>query len=106
MLIYSLLRCEIARKLNILCLKFFVLEMLFGTGLIIWFLFVYRHNSCLHDCNGSSLSNILSPCAVESHPTPGNSRGSSSPSRSISGASSHVADDGMSIDLHNSCLYD
>ena len=36
----------------------------------------------------------LSPCAVESHPTPGESRGSSSPSRSISGVSSHVADGG------------
>ena len=37
---------------------------------------------------------ILSPCAVESHPTPGDIRGSSSPSRSISGVSSHVADGG------------
>ena len=36
----------------------------------------------------------LSPCAVESHPTPGDSRGSSSPSRSLSGVSSHVADGG------------
>ena len=36
----------------------------------------------------------LSPCAVESHPTPGDSRGSSSPSRSISGVSSHVANRG------------
>ena len=35
----------------------------------------------------------LSPCAVESHPTP-DSRGSYSPSRSISGVSSHVADRG------------
>ena len=34
----------------------------------------------------------LLPCAVESHPTPGDSRGSSSPSGSISGVSSHVAD--------------
>ena len=34
------------------------------------------------------------PCAVESHPTPGDIRGSSSPSRSISGLSSHVADGG------------
>ena len=34
------------------------------------------------------------PCAVESHPTPGDIRGSSSPSRSISGVSSHVADGG------------
>ena len=36
----------------------------------------------------------LLPCAVEPHPTPGDSRGSSSPSRSISGVSSHVADGG------------
>ena len=36
----------------------------------------------------------LLPCAVESHPTPGESRGSSSPPRSISGVSCHVADDG------------
>ena len=36
----------------------------------------------------------LLPCAVESHPTPGDIRGSSSPSRSISGVSSHVADGG------------
>ena len=36
----------------------------------------------------------LSPFAVESHPTPGDSRGSSSPSRSISGISSHGADGG------------
>ena len=33
----------------------------------------------------------LLPCAVESHPTPGDSRGSPSPSRSIAGVSSHVA---------------
>ena len=33
-------------------------------------------------------------CAVESHPTPDDSRGSSSPSRSISGVLSHVADGG------------
>ena len=39
-------------------------------------------------------TSTLSPCAVESHPTPGDSRGSSSPSRSISGVSSHVADRG------------
>ena len=31
---------------------------------------------------------------VESHPTPGDSRDSSSPSRSLSGVSSHVADGG------------
>ena len=36
----------------------------------------------------------LSPCAIESHPAPGDSRVSSSPSRSISGDSSHVADGG------------
>ena len=36
----------------------------------------------------------LSPCVVESHPTPGDSRGSSSPSRSLYGVSSHVADGG------------
>ena len=36
----------------------------------------------------------LSLCAVESHPTPGDSRGSSSPSRSIPGIPSHVADGG------------
>ena len=35
-----------------------------------------------------------SPCAVESHPTPGDSRGSSSPSRSISRIPSHVVDGG------------
>ena len=45
---------------------------------------IYSHN-IIHD---------KSPCAVESHPTPGDSRGSSSPSRSISGVSSHVADGG------------
>ena len=37
---------------------------------------------------------VTSPCAVESHPTPGDRRGSSSPSRSISGISSHGADGG------------
>ena len=37
---------------------------------------------------------LKSPCAVESHPTPGDIRGSSSPSRSISGISSHGADGG------------
>ena len=36
----------------------------------------------------------LSHCAVESHPTPGDCRGSSSPSRSLYGVSSHVADGG------------
>ena len=36
----------------------------------------------------------LLPCVVESHPTPGDIRGISSPSRSISGVSSHVADGG------------
>ena len=36
----------------------------------------------------------LSPCAVESHPTHGDSHGSSSPPRSISGVSTHVADGG------------
>ena len=44
----------------------------------------------------SSVFDILKidSCAVESHPTPGDIRGSSSPSRSISGISSHVADGG------------
>ena len=52
------------------------------------------------------LNNLtLSPCAVDSHPTPGDIRGSSSPSRSISGVSSHVADCGsarvpMSVSSH------
>ena len=41
-----------------------------------------------------TLNITLSPCAVESYPTPGDSRGSSSPSRSISGVSSHVANRG------------
>ena len=36
----------------------------------------------------------LSPCAVESHPIPGDSRGSSSLSLSIPGISSHFADGG------------
>ena len=36
----------------------------------------------------------LSPCTVESHPTPSDNRGSSSPSRSIPGILSHVADGG------------
>ena len=39
-------------------------------------------------------SKQLLPCAIESHPTPGDSRGSSSPFHSISGVSSHVADGG------------
>ena len=42
----------------------------------------------------------LLPCPVESHPTPGDIRGSSSPSRSISGVSSHVADGGSARVLH------
>ena len=41
-------------------------------------------------------TNLTLPCDVESHPTPGDSGGSSSPSRSISGISSHVADGGSS----------
>ena len=40
------------------------------------------------------------PCAIDSHPTPGDSRGSSSPSGSISGVSSHGADGGSARILH------
>ena len=40
------------------------------------------------------MQHTLLPCAVESHPTPDDSRGSSSPYRSIPGVSSHVADGG------------
>ena len=46
----------------------------------------------------------LIPCAVESHPTPGDIRGSSSPSRSISGVSSHVADGGSARVPHE-CVH-
>ena len=46
----------------------------------------------------------LLPCAVESHPTPGDIRGSSSPSRSISGVSSHVADGGSARVPHE-CVH-
>ena len=37
---------------------------------------------------------VALPYAVESHPTPGDNHGRSSPSRSISGVSSHVTDGG------------
>ena len=46
----------------------------------------------MYPCSNYAIT--LLPCAVESHPTPGDSRDSSSPSRSISGVSSHVADGG------------
>ena len=49
------------------------------------------------------LSVILSPCAVESHPTPGDSRGRSSPSLSIPGVSSQVADGG-SVRIPLACV--
>ena len=51
-------------------------------------------NKIMHDCMVGFRVFTLLPCAVEVHPTPGDSRGSSSPSRSISGVSSHVADGG------------
>ena len=41
-----------------------------------------------------TFSITLLPCAVESHPTPGDIRGSYSPPRSISAVSPHVADGG------------
>ena len=47
-----------------------------------------------YDMEGSLYAVTLLPCAVESHPTPDDIRGSSSPSRTISGVSSHVADCG------------
>ena len=48
----------------------------------------------------------LSPCAIESYPTPGDRRGSSSPSHSISGVSSHVADGGtIRIPLESAAIF-
>ena len=54
---------------------------------------VVRFDVHFHYYMDNALITLL-PCAVESHPTPGDSRGSSSPSRSIFGDSSHVADGG------------
>ena len=45
-------------------------------------------------CRGQAFINQPSPYAIESHPTPLDSRGSFSPSRSIPGIPSHVADGG------------
>ena len=53
--------------------------------------------------NKCSKTITLSPCAVESHPTPGDSHVSSSPSPSISGVSTHVAD-GRSARIPLACV--
>ena len=55
--------------------------------------YMIEHISDLNALLGPNPVTLL-PCAVESHLTPGDSRGSSSPCRSISGVSSHVADGG------------
>ena len=54
----------------------------------------YIHHIVIRLSNCHTLVKLSLPCAVESHPTPGDSRGSSSPSRSLSGVSFHVADGG------------
>ncbi len=75
------------------CLTFFSLvrRVSAGRDMCLTFFSLVRHVSHLFQFLAQTLS---LPCAVESHPTPGDSHGSSSPSRSISGVSSHVADGG------------
>ena len=56
-----------------------------GKGKVDIIIFIYFIREC---------TVTLLPGAIESYPTPGDSRGSSSPPRSISGVSYHVADGG------------
>ena len=72
----------------------FVCTIFFKTLIIIFSLMshLYCTKTCAVALHNSYVT--LLPCAVESHPTPGDIRVSSSPSRSISGVSSHVADGG------------